>query len=198
MQDGPRQRLIDHALPLFVEEGYDAVSVEKLRKAAGVSNGSFFHSFATKAELAAALLVACIGDYHAAILHVLSDRPPAADGVASIVRAHMSWVRHNRSKAQFMLDEARSAWLADAAQPIRSENAMFAAAIEDWRAPLVARGALYAMPIEVFLAQLIGPANLLCRMWLTGRLPRSLSRFEKDLVAAAQRALVPDFKEASP
>lgn len=198
MQDGPRQKLIDHALPLFVEQGYDAVSVEKLRKAAGVSNGSFFHSFATKAELAAALLLACIADYHAAILCVLSEGPPPAAGVAAMVAAHLSWVDRNRLKAQFMLAEARAAWVAEAAQQIGSENAAFSAAIETWRGPLVARGTMHAMPGEVFLAQWIGPANLLCRMWLAGRLPGPLSRFETDLAAAAQRALVADFTEASP
>ena len=58
----PRDRLLDAAKDLFADEGYDAVGVEKLRARAGVSNGSFFHLFAAKEDLAAELLVACVID----------------------------------------------------------------------------------------------------------------------------------------
>jgi AcrR family transcriptional regulator len=187
-----KARLIEHALALFVAEGYDAVSVDKLRKSAEISNGSFFHCFATKAELAAALLVDCVRHYQKSVLSSLSARPNAADGIAAIIHAHLAWVRANRSKALFMLDEARSAWFAQAVRQLDMENANFAAAIDAWRSPLITHGELHAMPIEIFLAVLIGPANLLCRMWLKGHKSSSRTpmRFEKDLIETAQRALL--------
>jgi hypothetical protein len=44
MHDGlVKDRLLDNALTRFADEGFDAVSVDKVRTAAGVSNGSFFH-----------------------------------------------------------------------------------------------------------------------------------------------------------
>jgi hypothetical protein len=145
------------------------------------------------------LLVACVKDYQECAAAGLSDTPNAAEGVGAIVRSHLRWVHRNRSKARFMVDQARSAWFAQAAGRLKTHNAAFVGAIDRWRSPLLARGQLRPMPIEVFMAMLIGPANLLCRMWLTGLKPSSISplRFEQELVEAARRALVTSWKGAS-
>jgi AcrR family transcriptional regulator len=187
-----RERVLGAATDMFADEGYDAVGVEKLRARAGVSNGSFFHLFATKEDLAAELLVSCVTDYQAAIMRALARCDDASTGVAAIVRTHIRWVINNRSKARFMLDDARAAWFARAADRLRTHNATFGEAIERWRAPFVAQGALRDVSIEVFLATLIGPANLICRTWITGRKLSAASpaRSEDELVALALQALV--------
>jgi AcrR family transcriptional regulator len=188
----PRERLLDAATALFADEGYDAVGVERLRARAGVSNGSFFHLFAAKEDLAAELLVACVVDYQAAVVRALVRCDDAATGVAAMVRAHIRWVVDNRDKARFMLDDARAAWFAKAAPRLRDHNETFAAAIERWRRPLVTSGSLRETSIEVFVATAIGPANLICRNWITGRMhsPSSPARSERELAALAQQALV--------
>jgi AcrR family transcriptional regulator len=180
------------AIDLFADEGFDAVGVERLRAQAGVSNGSFFHQFATKEDLAADLLVDCVIDYQSAVLHALERCAGAAAGVEAIVRAHIRWVITNRRKARFMLDDARAAWFAKAAGRLRDHNLAFAAAIDRWRAPLVERGVLRDVSTEVFLATLVGPANLICRTWIGGRKLSSASpaRSESELVALALQALV--------
>jgi AcrR family transcriptional regulator len=187
-----RDRLLDAATEMFADEGYDAVGVERLRARAGVSNGSFFHLFAAKEDLAAELLVACVIDYQAAIVRALARCDDASDGVAAVVRTHIRWVVNNRAKARFMLDDARAAWFAKAADRLRAHNTDFAAAIERWRAPLVAQGKLRDVAIEVFIATLIGPANLICRTWIAGRRASAASpaRNEDELVALARQALV--------
>ncbi len=187
-----RERVLGAATDMFADEGYDAVGVEKLRARAGVSNGSFFHLFATKEDLAAELLVSCVADYQTAIMRALARCDDASAGVAAIVRTHIRWVINNRSKARFMLDDARAAWFARAADRLRSHNAAFGEAIEQWRAPFVAQGALRDVSLEVFLATLIGPANLICRTWITGRKLSAASpaRSEDELVALALQALV--------
>jgi AcrR family transcriptional regulator len=195
MADVPvKDRLLQAALKLFIAEGYEAVSVEKLRQAAGVSNGSFFHLFASKAELAAELLVACVADYQASVVARLRRAQTAAEGIEAIVSAHLRWVQGHREQAAFMLDEARSGWFALAAGRLKQHNARYLEAMERWRAPLLQSGALRPLPVEVFSATLIGPANLLCRLWLTGVKPSAVSplRHEKTLVELAQRALIPD------
>lgn len=187
-----RDRLLAAATDLFADEGYDAVGVERLRARAGVSNGSFFHLFAAKEDLAAELLVTCVTDYQAAVVRALARCDDAADGIATIVRTHIRWVINNRSKARFMLDDARAAWFARAAERLRIHNTEFAGKIEHWRAPLVATGRLREVSLEVFIATLVGPANLICRTWITGRKPTTTSptRSEDELVALALRALV--------
>jgi AcrR family transcriptional regulator len=187
-----RERLLDAATDLFASEGYDAVGIEKLRARAGISNGSFFHLFAAKDDLAAELLVNCVIAYQAAIITALSRCDDATTGVAAIVRTHIRWVMENQSKARFMLDDARAAWFAKAADRLKTHNATFAAAVEHWRKPLIARSQLRDVSIEVFLATVIGPANLICRSWITGRKLSATSPIhnEQELIALAQHALV--------
>ena len=99
--------------------------MEKLRARAGVSNGSFFHQFAAKEDLAAELLVNCVIDYQAAIITALARCDDARTGVAAIVRTHIRWVMDNQSKARFMLDDARAAWFAKASGRLKTHNAAF-------------------------------------------------------------------------
>src|SRR5918994_4984643 len=115
-----RERLLEAATDLFSDGGYDAVGVEKLRARAGVSNGSFFHLFAAKEDLAAELLVNCVVDYQATIITALARCDDARTGVAAIVRTHVRWVMDHQSKARFMLDDARAAWFAKAAGRLRT------------------------------------------------------------------------------
>ena len=118
--------------------------------------------------------------------------PESIAPVAAIVRTHIRWVMENQSKARFMLDDARAAWFAKAAPHLKTYNTAFGAAVERWRAPLVARGLLRDLPVDIFLATLIGPANLICRGWVTGRKLSATSpaHSEQDLIALAQQALV--------
>ena len=46
-----RTKLLDQALSLVREQGFAAMSVENLCRAAGVTKGAFFHHFASKEEL---------------------------------------------------------------------------------------------------------------------------------------------------
>ena len=52
--DGARKRLLDAALRVIREKGYNATSVDELCAAAGVTKGAFFHHFKSKEELAVA------------------------------------------------------------------------------------------------------------------------------------------------
>lgn len=48
-----RERVIDTALKLFRERGFDGVSVSDLMRSAGLTHGGFYNHFASKADLAA-------------------------------------------------------------------------------------------------------------------------------------------------
>jgi AcrR family transcriptional regulator len=49
--DVRRVELLDTALTLFLEHGYERTSVEQITLAVGVAKGTFYHYFATKQEL---------------------------------------------------------------------------------------------------------------------------------------------------
>lgn len=51
-----RARIIDCAVPLFSEFGYDRITMESIAKAAGISRANIYLHFKTKPELVAAML----------------------------------------------------------------------------------------------------------------------------------------------
>ena len=105
-----------------------------------------------------------------------------------LIRAHLDWVVNNRREARYLFEISRSEWVEAIRNEQREENARFSAAIEHWRAPLVARGELFAMSPILFLSQIIGPAQIFCRAFLSGR-DRADPRPQADiLIALAQPA----------
>lgn len=57
-----REALLRAAEALIRDEGFAALSVERVAARAGVSKGAFFHHFATRQAMVEALLVAAAGD----------------------------------------------------------------------------------------------------------------------------------------
>ncbi len=192
-----REDLLSAGLAVFERDGFEGATVAAIRKQARASNGSFFHVFASKKELAGALFLDVLTQYHAAMLRAL-DPPPSAKGgakseaehgIGRLIRAHLDWVVNNRREARYLFEISRSEWAEEMRDAQRAENARFSEGIEHWRAPLVARGELLAMTPILFLSQIIGPAQIFCRAFLSGR-DRADPRPQADiLIACAVRAL---------
>jgi AcrR family transcriptional regulator len=136
---------------------------------AGASNGSFFHFFGSKKGLAAELLLAALRSYHSAMLAPLACNPDAKTGVATLVAAHLGWVVEERRNAKFLFEQSRAEWLVDFRKEQQMENAAFRNGIAGWFDALVASGVAREMPISIFISQIIGPAQIFCRAWLSGR-----------------------------
>jgi len=185
-----RDDLLSAGLAVFDRDGFEGATVAAIRRQASASNGSFFHVFASKKELAGALFLDVLARYHAAMLAALDPSPSARDGVGGLIRAHLDWVVNDRPEARYLFEISRSEWAEAVRDDQRAENARFSDGIERWRAPLVARGELLAMTPVLFLGQIIGPAQIFCRAFLSGR-DRADPRQQADiLIACAVRALV--------
>jgi AcrR family transcriptional regulator len=185
-----REDLLSAGLAVFERDGFEGATIAAIRKQASASNGSFFHVFASKKELAGALFLEVLARYHAAILAALDPSPSAADGIGRLIRAHLDWVVNNRSEARYLFEISRSEWAEGVRDAQRAENARFSDGIERWRAPLVARGELLAMTPILFLSQIIGPAQIFCRALLSGRDRADPRQQAEILIACAVRALV--------
>ncbi len=185
-----RDDLLSAGLAVFDRDGFEGATVAAIRRQASASNGSFFHVFASKKELAGALFLDVLARYHAAMLAALDPSPSARDGVGGLIRAHLDWVVNDRPEARYLFEISRSEWAEAVRDDQRAENARFSDGIERWCAPLVARGELLAMTPVLFLSQIIGPAQIFCRAFLSGR-DRADPRQQADiLIACAVRALV--------
>lgn len=190
MAAGAREDLLAAGLAVFDRDGFDGATVAAIRTRARASNGSFFHFFASKKELAGALFLEILQRYHAAILAAIDASISAEEGIGRLIRAHLDWVANNRREARYLFEISRSEWTDAVRETQRSQNARLAEAIELWRAPLIARGELLQTTAPLFLSQIIGPAQIFCRAWLSGR-DRGDPRLQADtLIACAVRALV--------
>lgn len=170
--------------------GFGAATVASICAAASASNGSFFHHFGSKEGLAATLFINALEHYHATMLRDLKEGSSAIDGVASLVTAHLIWVTRQRRLAKFLFEQTRAEWLVHVREQQQAENGGFAARIEAWRAPLIAAGILRPMTPMLFISQVIGPAQILCRAWLSGRTTDDPRRHAEALIECAVRALV--------
>jgi AcrR family transcriptional regulator len=179
---------------VFDRDGFEGATVAAIRARARASNGSFFHFFGSKRELAGTLFLEILQRYHAAMLAAFDPSPSGRDGIGRLIRTHLDWVVNRRREARYLFEISRNEWSEAVRDVQRAQNASLADGIERWRAPLVARGELLAMTPALFLSQIIGLAQIFCRAYLAGR-DRSDPRLQADtLVACAIRALTPDDK----
>jgi AcrR family transcriptional regulator len=188
---GVRNDLLAAGLAIFDRVGFEAATVAMIRTRARASNGSFFHAFGSKKELAGALFLEVLQRYHAAMLAGLDPALGAEQGIDRLIRAHLDWVVASRREARYLFEISRSEWGENVREAQRAQNVRLVEGIARWRDPLVSRGALLPMTPLMFVSQLIGPAQVFCRAYLSGR-DRSDPRAEADmLVACAIRALLP-------
>lgn len=193
-----RDDLLTAGLAVFDRDGFEGATVAAIRARARASNGSFFHFFGSKKELASTLFLEILQRYHAAVLTALDPSTSARDGIGRLIRAHLNWVVSNRREARYLFEISRSEWSEPMRDAQRAQNARLADGIERWRAPLVARGELLPMTPVLFLSQIIGPAQIFCRAYLSGR-DRTDPRLQADtLIACAVRALTADNKGDTP
>jgi AcrR family transcriptional regulator len=191
MTSGVREELLAAGLAVFDRVGFEGATVAAIRTKARASNGSFFHVFGSKKELAGVLFLEVLRHYHAAMLAALDPLPDAAQGIDRLIRAHLDWVVLSRREARYLFEISRGEWNEDVRDAQRAQNARLAEGLERWRAPLVANGELSPMTPVMFVSQLIGPAQIFCRAFLSGR-DRADPRSEADtLIACAVRALRP-------
>src|SRR5215470_11358321 len=185
-----RDDLLAAGLTVFERDGFEGATVAAIRTLARASNGSFFHFFGSKKELAGALFLEILQRYHASMVAPFGPHLSAREGITRLIRAHLDWVVSNRREARFLFEISRAEWSEEVRTAQRSENSRLAESVERWRAPLIGRGELFPMSATLFFSQIVGPAQVFCRAWLSGR-DRSDPRAQADtLIACAIRALV--------
>ena len=185
-----RDDLMVAGLEVFERDGFEGATVAAIRARARASNGSFFHFFGSKRELAGTLFLEILQRYHAAMLAALDPSPSGWDGIGRLIRTHLNWVVNSRREARYLFEISRNEWSEAVRDVQRAQNASLADGIERWRAPLVARGELLAMTPALFLSQIIGPAQIFCRAWLSGRDQTDPRVHADTFIACALRALV--------
>ncbi|MCP2169861.1 TetR/AcrR family transcriptional regulator [Goodfellowiella coeruleoviolacea] len=181
-----RQRILAAALDCFLENGVHRTTVDLVRKRAAVSNGSFFHHFRSKQDLAEAVYLHGLEQHQAELLATLTPRLSLEAGITSAVRRHLEWVEAHPRLAAFLLGPPD--WAAPTDSPrIAACSRAFFQAVADW---LRARGWSGTPTLGVVVAVWIGPAQEYTRRWLLGEIEPPTSAAPA-LARAAWNALEP-------
>jgi len=80
-----RTRVLDAAVDLFAEHGYDGTSVSQVITRAGVAKGGFYHHFASKEALLYEVYGDLIGRQLAGMDEILARRLPPADTLRALI-----------------------------------------------------------------------------------------------------------------
>ncbi|MGI8714753.1 MAG: TetR/AcrR family transcriptional regulator [Solirubrobacteraceae bacterium] len=178
-----RDRLMTAALQRVGAEGPVAVSLEAIRRDAGVSVGALYHHFTDKAQLLDALYLELISEFQEGFLAQLRAQAPARDGIVGGVRFYLRWVSHNRNGAAVLLGHHRNT------PALRELNRRFFAEVMDWWRTHVHYGTVTPLPLNLIEALWLGPAQEYTRHWLTGSTKQPGTTAVEVLSRAAWEAL---------
>lgn len=184
-----RQALLDCAAALFLDKGFDGVSLEQVRLKAAVSNGSLFHHFPTKAHLGRGVYLAALKDYQADMRGAIQAGTSAGDGVRALVRRHLAWVVRVPRQA-LVLDRLRAFASIDGSAPDwDAVNADAFSHLKSWIALQVAKGDMLKLPFKLWLALVLGPSMQLTPGWALQERPSIEPRVRSLLADAAWSAV---------
>lgn len=163
-----RERILAAALELFSERGLVGTSIEDVCARSGASVGSVYHHFSSKEGIAAALYVEGLADYQRAFADELRRHDDPKEGVQAAARLHLDWCERHPQLTRFLLaagDSARQ----HATAELRELNQSFFAEVRAWYRPHARYGVLRELDFDLVHALWLGPAQELCRLWLSGR-----------------------------
>jgi AcrR family transcriptional regulator len=190
----PKQIILDVALAIFAEFGFEGATTAQILARTGMSNGALFHHFPTKEAIAEAIYLRGIGSYQEGLVETLKQHrgaKVARSAVKAAVRHHLAWVESNRDLARFMYERGRPDWQPTHGMAVRKLNRDTARHVHDWMTPLVEAGVIRDLPITVLAAFINGPAHFIARRWLSGLITARPSSFADVLADAAWAAIAP-------
>ena len=182
-------RIVATALRLLMAHGYAGLSMEQLRREADVSNGSLYHHFPSRADLAARLLVTGMRECQRGVLGVLAGEGRAEAGVREVVRSQLAWVEEHAELAQLLFSDLPDEVLLAAEPAFSEDNRRYVEEVGAWLRLHATRGELVERPFGVAHALWLGPAQEFARHWLRGRSRLTPTGAAGDLADGAWRAL---------
>lgn len=187
-----RTRVLQAAARLFAERGLEAVSIQDIRDASGVSNGSIFHHFGSKNGVALHVYLEERRAYwdHAIAAVEAYDGDPV-DALGAAVRGTLAYQQAHPEQHNFMIECASSSWTREHAAPVQALNAEFTQRFLAWGAPHAMAGRLRPIDPQLVAALVFGPSQWLARSWLTGLTPEPPTHYADMLVDLVTRALRP-------
>ena len=184
-----RRQIIEAALSCFNEMGFVDTTMEDIRVRSGASNGSIYHHFKSKDQLAAEVYLEGIIDYQKGMLEELSMQQQAREGIYAIVGYHLRWVSENNEWARYLFTMRHAGFMKETEKPIKEENAKFVKGFGEFFRRHIDQGTLRSLPGELYISLLLGPCQEFARHWLTRPICFDLNLVINEIASAAWNAL---------
>ena len=184
-----RDKLLEAASRVFLAEGYETTTMDLVRAEAGVSNGSLYHHFPTKAQLAGTLYEGLLRDFQQSLLKAISGKTGAEIGVRGLVRAYVRWVVAHPDRAKLLHRLRRSSDLADMETAWTNPNQEASDFLREWIARMVTAGEMRRLPFSLWMALVFSPAMALTSQWVSQTPPSVPQTVRLALEDAAWRAV---------
>jgi len=185
-----RRRILDSALRLFLEDGYEQTTIARIRDDSNVSNGALFHHFRSKEAVADAIHVDAIASFQDGLWELIRSRPRSLRAAVHGTISHqLAWVERHPELARFVYLRGHLDWESPANAELAALNGDLAAAFREWMEPLVAAGEIRPTSMLMITAIVNGPAHAIARRWLAGQVDPLPSTFADELADGACAAL---------
>lgn len=93
---------------LFAEHGYGETTTRQLSAAIGVTNGTFYHHFASKEDLLRQVCEGALEQIISEVQRAVAAADDPIDALEALVRTHLSVIANSRNAHVVMLAELRS------------------------------------------------------------------------------------------
>jgi len=183
-----RSAILAAALAVFTEKGFEAATIEDIRQRSGASVGSIYHHFGAKDGIAAALFVHTLDDYWVRLLAAIEGKGDARQAIHALVDTHIRWIVSRPDAARFLFSRRQAVGAAHE-QAVRQQTGEHLKRLLALFKPWFKAGVLRQMPLELYAAILLGPAQELSRHWLGGRVTLDPRDAIEALSVAAWRSL---------
>jgi AcrR family transcriptional regulator len=184
-----RQQIIMAALECFSESSFVDTTMEDIRIRSGASNGSIYHHFKSKDQLAAAVYLEGIIDYQKGLAEELEKQSGAREGVHAIVRYHLGWVDKNRVWAKYLFSMRHADFMKLTEDSILQYNRDFGAELSSWFGAHIDKGNIRNLPRELYISLILGPCQEYARFWLTRNPQPDLEPIINEIAEAAWQGL---------
>jgi AcrR family transcriptional regulator len=161
-----RQLILEAGLECFLAQGVGGTTVDHIRARSGASVGSFYHHFASKVEVAAALYLETLQSYQQDFLRELEAHPGARSGLEATVRQHLRWVGRYPNLASYLTHCRDPEVVAASEARVQEVNQNFFGSVQTWLRRHVNAGEIRSLPSDLYYALWMGPAEVFTRLWL--------------------------------
>lgn len=158
--------ILDHALDMIVNEGFDGLSMQKLAKAAGVSPATIYIYFKDRDDLILQLYKIESDKFYAATIKGMYPEMSFAEGLKQQWKNRFKYALENPRTAHFM-EHVNYTPLHDRA--IKMRDPVFLKTMETFVKTAIKKGELVKMPFEVYWPIAYGPLYHLIRMHKAGK-----------------------------